>query len=222
MEEDGEDEEDVEVEALGEAGTLCSTGAVVVDGPEEDVFRFCGSRARFLVDSVGKLTGWLRGVCGVDTELHPIAGRTHEALFARALAEDRIIVTMDRKVVYTNNKRQVWAPLFFVATCDTDAYRDCIVSHFGVEFTADTLMMRCTACNRLGFEEINRTTAMALGVKPKVLDTTELFFQCLHCKKVFWEGPGFKLALNRAALPSRLSTVRTAGPAEEGATAGFS
>jgi hypothetical protein len=39
VEEDGEDEEDVEVEALGEAGTLCSTGAVVVDGPEEDVFR---------------------------------------------------------------------------------------------------------------------------------------------------------------------------------------
>ena len=86
---------DAESMPLSEPGSAADGGDAVADAA--DLFRYVGC-PKFIVDCVGKLAGWLR-VVGCDTEL--LTAKDNDAMLAKARAEDRVVLTRDKKLLST-------------------------------------------------------------------------------------------------------------------------
>ena len=142
---------------------------------------------RFLVDAMmGRLLRWLR-VLGIDTLLRE-DGETIGEVFTRAHAEQRILLTRDRKLA---ERRDSGATAVFVVGSDEprEQLRE-VVAHFGLRLSADEFMMRCSVCNGRGYYKCDRAEAAKRDdCPPKVLETVEDFYVCRSCGKLYWEGP---------------------------------
>ncbi len=85
------------------------------------------------------------------------------------------------------------------------------------------LMSRCAKCNGEGYVQLTVDQARAAGgIQEKVLRVVSEYWQCLRCKKVYWEGPKVCAAASHGSLtmylfwlfssPPHLDTWSSKGP----------
>lgn len=189
--------------------------------PPELQVRTAVGEPRFLVDAMlGRLLRWLR-VLGVDTLLRE-EEETTSALFARASAERRILLTRDRKLA---ERRDSGAAAIFVVFSDEPREQlRSVVAHFGLRLSADEFMMRCSVCNGRGYYKCEKEeAAQREDCPPRVLETVDEFYVCRSCGKLYWEGPksnnafdhfssvfnGFAAVSSNASSPEHPSEVYT-------------
>ena len=157
------------------------------DEDEDDDGSGEGTNLKFVTDgSLGRLARWLRAL-GVDAEHVPAgaAGR-HDALLALAARDDRVILTRDRRLM----ARREAAGAYLVDELDPKRQLAVVSSHFGLRFRRGRLLTRCAKCNgevetRLSPEDV----AAHPNIPEKVKRSTNEFWACGRCRKVYWVGP---------------------------------
>lgn len=98
-----------------------------------------------------------------------------------AQAQNRIVLTRDtellkrKKIVYA---RRVRADLPYDQLVE-------VVSFFGLKRTV-SFFSRCTGCN-VSLEPVGKEKVLDL-LEPRTEKYFNTFFQCPHCRKVFWKG----------------------------------
>jgi uncharacterized protein with PIN domain/tRNA(Ser,Leu) C12 N-acetylase TAN1 len=141
---------------------------------------------RFLVDQMlGRLRAWLR-VLGID------AAGTHDQsdgqVLARAVAEERIVLTRDRALARTPGVLVHYVE----ATRTVDQVRE-VVAAFALEIRRSHLLSRCTFCNvpvaPIALDDVR-------GQVPLVARRLYLqFFRCPACARVYWPGDQYQRIL---------------------------
>lgn len=104
-----------------------------------------------------------------------------------------MIVTRDRKLV----KRLGSEACCFVSHQHTEGQFNELVSQCNLTFHRSAFLSRCAVCNANDFVPVSKDEARDAGVKEKVLEVVQEFWQCAGCKKVYWEGPKFDTACQK-------------------------
>ncbi|KAH9100374.1 hypothetical protein LEN26_015895 [Aphanomyces euteiches] len=158
----------------------------------EEVTQVNSLEPKFLADSMlGRVSKWLR-MTGVDI-LHwdIVANPRKDEMLALATAENRIILTRDRKM---SQQRAAFA-CYVVASDNVEAQFQEIKKHFGIEFDQAEFMSRCAKCNEKGFNVVDRSHVQKRDDVPqKVLDTVDEFYECRSCHQLYWVGPKYSTA----------------------------
>jgi len=135
---------------------------------------------RFAVDCMlGSLAKWLL-ILGNDTLY--LRKVEDSVLVARARAEDRILVTRDRRLT----ERRLARPFLLIgAERVIDQLRE-VVAAFDLRLDEDRLLSRCLRCNAptlpIGSEAVRQE------VPAYVLETQTRFRRCPSCSRVYWGG----------------------------------
>jgi hypothetical protein len=138
---------------------------------------------------LGGLARWLR-VLGLDVAYQP---ELHDAeLVRRAVAEERVILTRDRKLV----ERRAARSHLLIASERVEAQVQQVLRELRVEVAAERLLTRCLRCNQ-PLRELPREEAIA-RVPPFVARTQARFRECPGCGRVYW--PATHVARIRARL----------------------
>ena len=137
---------------------------------------------RFIVDvNVGRLAKWLRAM-GYDTLYIP--GMEDGELIRRALAEDRILLTRDTRILH---RRVATSGQLKVVLLSHQALRPQlqeVIGTLGLKLSHP--FMRCLQCNTL-LEEVPKERVED-RVPPYVYRTQEEFMECPQCRKLYWRG----------------------------------
>lgn len=140
---------------------------------------------RFIVDAMlGRLARWLRTL-GWDTAYDDFISDAD--LVRRALEEDRILVTRDRKLT---EEWRIDGVLVLDANETVEQLAE-VVTALDLA-RPDRLFTRCRSCNEplepVTPSKIADTPRLADRVPPRVLESHERFFRCPGCDRVYWEG----------------------------------
>ena len=144
-----------------------------------------GAEPRFVVDAMlGRLARWLRTL-GWDTAHDDFISDAD--LVRRALEENRILVTRDRKLT------EEWR-IDGVLVLESDETREQlaeVVEALELE-RPDRLFTRCRNCNEplepVSRREITEHPQLEDRVPPRILEVHERFSLCPDCHRVYWEG----------------------------------
>lgn len=128
---------------------------------------------------LGGLARWLR-VLGLDTAFDPALDDPE--LVDRALAEERLILTRDRRLI---ERRRAWNHLL-VRSEMVDEQVAQVLGELGVEPEPEALFSRCLRCNA-PLLEIPPEEA-AREVPPYVARTQERFRRCPACGRIYWRA----------------------------------
>jgi uncharacterized protein with PIN domain len=134
---------------------------------------------RFSADSMlARLARWLR-LLGFDCAYD--GGITDAALVRRAVEDNRIILTRDRKL-----KGEWWVPNIYVV--EAECLREQLVEvlrHFDLARSI-AVLSRCNECD----QSVRAISAADVRdrVPPHVLETHHDYSTCPQCGRVFWEG----------------------------------
>jgi uncharacterized protein with PIN domain len=132
----------------------------------------------FFADAMlGGLTRWLR-VLGVDTAYDPALDDPE--LVARAVAEDRVILTRDVKLL----ERRAASNHLLVASHRLDEQVRQVIEVFEIPTRPERLFSRCLRCN-VPLEPMATEEAHRL-VPPFVARTQTRFRRCPGCERIFW------------------------------------
>jgi len=163
-------------------------------------------RRRFVADgSLGRLARWLRCL-GVDAEHVPVTtargvkgtkGNNNDgqygALLALAQRDDRVILTKDRRLL----QRKDAVGAFLVTDDDPKRQLASVSAHFGLAYRRGSLLTRCAKCNGAVERRCTPEEVAANGSIPaKVKASTNEFWACGRCEKVYWVGPKSHLAMS--------------------------
>lgn len=136
---------------------------------------------RLLADAMlGALARWLR-VLGVDTEYDPALDDPE--LVERALAEERTLLTRDRRLV---ERRALAGRHLLVDSEVVDEQLRQVVEALGLAPAASDLFTRCLRCNAP--LEAADPEAARRHVPPFVARTQERFRRCHECGRHYWRG----------------------------------
>lgn len=139
---------------------------------------------KFIVDqNVGKMAKWLR-MAGFDACL--FAGADDDALIAAAEAENRILVTRDRRIM---KRRMIAGGRVRAVLIESDRFRDQarqLVHILGLDRSRFHPFTVCLECNR-PLEERNRE-AVKERLPPYVYLTRDRFAECPSCGRLYWQG----------------------------------
>lgn len=136
---------------------------------------------RLIADAMlGALARWLR-VLGVDTAYDP--SLDDPELAERAVAEDRLLLTRDRRLV---ERRALAGRHLLIASEVVDEQVRQVLAALALEPTADDLFTRCLRCNA-PLEPIDAASARR-HVPPFVARTQERFRRCPACRRLYWRG----------------------------------
>ncbi len=130
-----------------------------------------------MLEGLGK---WLR-TAGYDT-LIASANMQDQEIFARAVAEGRLLLTRDRQFLEMEN------PQKNVIFLHGNSIEECVKELNG-KLKINWLFQpfsRCLVCNT-SFTQPTEQTILEQA-PPDVRTSTTSFRYCPHCKKVFWEG----------------------------------
>lgn len=146
---------------------------------------------RLLVDAMlGRLARWLR-LLGYDAEYW--RDGSDEALMARAIAENRLIITRDRPLA---GRHGVWALLV-----DAQDLDDQIAEVRAALGRSPQAFTRCSECNGA---LLPLTHADARNLVPLyVWHTQQEFRQCDGCGRVYWKGTHWPLLHERLESEGR-------------------
>ena len=145
---------------------------------------------RFLVDGMlKKLASNLRNI-GLDAVMAQETMKPKE-IVQLAEAEDRIILTRDRKVMDCKKTK----PLIKIISSDAFMQLTQVVDLLNIKVTNKDLLSRCVKCNAkeiecIGFEEAQKE----LKWENEETNTIKDFWRCMECKQIYWEGGTFDKA----------------------------
>ncbi len=155
---------------------------------------------RFLADGMlGRLCTWLR-LLGFDTAYGRRASET--ALLRRAAAEDRILLTRNRRLL----RRKRLPPYLYVEADDFRAQLAQVVETFDLDPRAIPFQ-RCSVCNQ-PLVALDRESARRC-VPPYVHRTQAKFSRCPECGRIYW--PATHVERMRAELEG-MQANPTGGP----------
>ncbi|MDZ4163618.1 MAG: Mut7-C RNAse domain-containing protein [Smithellaceae bacterium] len=148
---------------------------------------------KFIVDhNVGKMAKWLR-MAGFNA--HLFTGADDAAMVAAALAENRILLTRDRRIM----KRHVIVvggiQAILVESDQFKAQVQQIISALRLNISSFRPFTRCIECNRRIEERAKET--IKERVPPYVYRTQERFAECPACHRLYWQGTHWQ-AMSRA------------------------
>ena len=135
---------------------------------------------RFAADAMlGALARWLRTL-GLDVDYDP--ARDDAELVRRAAAEERVILTRDRKLV----ERRLARRHLLVASEKVPEQVSQVLEHFAIVPDPARLFSRCLRCNAPLVERAPEEVAER--VPPFVRRTQERFRECPRCGRVYWRA----------------------------------
>lgn len=139
---------------------------------------------KFIVDhNVGKMAKWLR-MAGFDASL--FTGADDAALIAAALADDRILLTRDRRIM----KRRVIVggsmKAILIESDRIEAQVQQLLSALRLDKSRFRPFTICLECNK----RLEESTKEAIKdrVPPYVYLTQEHFAECPACRRIYWQG----------------------------------
>ncbi len=139
-----------------------------------------GEPPRFLADAMlGGLARWLR-VLGLDAAFDPELDDPE--LVDRALAEDRLILTRDSRLVLRKRAKNH----LFIRSEVVDEQVVQVLEDLGLEPRPEDLFSRCLRCN-VPLVTVAPEEA-AYEVPPYVARTQERFRRCPRCGRIFWRA----------------------------------
>ena len=153
--------------------------------------------AKFLADGMlGKLARWLRAL-GVDCAF--CNGAPDDALVRRALAEDRVLLTRDRRLAERRLLRNR------VVLVTRDGWPEQLAEVRRVfDFSAEIRpLSRCLECNTPLVAAAPADVADL--VPPYVLKTQRQFLRCGGCGRIYWAGT------HRSRIQATLDRLRLHG-----------
>jgi len=135
---------------------------------------------RFIADCMlGKLARWLR-ILGYDAAYENAI--SDDDLIERALAEDRVLLTRDTRLV----KRKRLPKVLLVESQDPAEQVRQTLEAFGLRVETGGFLTRCLLCNE-PTREISREEARP-EVPPYVHETQERFARCPACNRIYWRA----------------------------------
>jgi uncharacterized protein with PIN domain len=145
---------------------------------------------------LGSLARWLR-FAGVDAEYAGVED-ADEVIAARAVAEGRWLVTMDRELASVGPR----TVLIRSGSVDEQFVELCRRLRIEPDPTLDS--SRCAECNG-ELEELDAEEARPL-VPPYVARTSDRFRRCRRCQRIYWKGThSHRIRIRLEELTSRLS-----------------
>lgn len=135
---------------------------------------------RLIADAMlGGLARWLR-VLGLDTAHDP--SLDDPELVDRAVGEDRVILTRDRRLVLRKRARNH----LLIRSEVVDEQVGQVLGDLRIRPAAEDLFSRCLRCNA-PLEPISPDEAAA-EVPPYVARTQERFRRCPSCGRIYWRA----------------------------------
>lgn len=139
---------------------------------------------KFIVDrNVGKMAKWLR-MAGFDAIL--FASADDAAMIAAALAEERILVTRDRRIM---KRRMIAQGRIRAILIESDRSREQarqLMAAPGLDRSRFRPFTVCLECNR-PLEERDKE-AVKERLPPHVYLTQDRFAECPGCGRLYWPG----------------------------------
>ena len=130
-------------------------------------------------DNLGRLARWLRTL-GFDTVFERTM--TDDRLLAVALAEERTIVTRDRKLAEKTLARRV----ILLDSTEPLAQMVEVVRQAELQPNPAAFFLRCPICN-VPVDTV-RKEDFADQIPPYVYRTRDSFHRCPSCARIFWYG----------------------------------
>jgi len=142
---------------------------------------------KFAVDSMlGTISKKLR-ILGYDTAFS--SDIEDEKLLNNAKDENRIIITKDVELTKKAEKSLVDF-ITFKNNDEVEQFNE-IKRFLNIDsFLVSPEKSRCTICN--GMLKIIQKESVTGRVEPNVIKFTNKFWECILCKKIFWEGSHIK------------------------------
>lgn len=128
---------------------------------------------------LGALARWLR-ILGLDVTYDPALDDPE--LVERAVAEDRVILTRDRRLT---ERRKARNHLLIRSGVVEEQVRQ-VLEELGIRPDPDRLLGRCLRCNAMT-EPISAEDARAV-VPPWVARTQNEYRACPVCGRIYWSG----------------------------------
>ena len=145
---------------------------------------------RFLVDAMlGSLARWLR-ILGYDAAYDP--SWDDPRLAELAVAEDRLLLTRDRRLV---ERRAVRDRSLLIADGPVEAQVRQVVAACGLDAADREPLGRCLRCNA-PLEDLTAERART-RVPPYVARTQERFRRCPACERIYWRATHTRRMLAR-------------------------
>ena len=146
---------------------------------------------KFIVEhNAGKMAKWLR-MAGFDARL--FTGADDAALLSAALAENRILLTRDRRIM----KRRVIVggriKAILIESDRVHAQVQQVLSALKVDKSRFRPFTLCLECNRRLEERVKET--IKNRVPPYVYLTQEHFAECPACDRIYWQGTHWQAML---------------------------
>ncbi len=134
---------------------------------------------RFIVDvNLGKLAKLLR-LLGFDSLY--CNHSQDSAIVATAVAEQRIILTRDRRLLFAKQIEHG----YWVRAVEAKKQTHEVLDHFELH-TAIQPFSRCLTCN--GLLTAMPKASIIEQLEPRTKQYYDTFYQCTQCQKIYWEG----------------------------------
>ncbi|MGW8228139.1 MAG: DUF5615 family PIN-like protein [Gammaproteobacteria bacterium] len=135
---------------------------------------------KFLVDeNLQRLGSWLRAA-GYDTLIES-DGRPDYALLKQALAEERLLITRDRKLT---EHRRAPGTVILLECENLEACIAALCRQLPIDWLHEPFV-RCLVCNtRL----IHARPEQLLDLPTRLRNRIDRAYYCPGCKKVYWDG----------------------------------
>jgi uncharacterized protein len=144
------------------------------------VYQTSSSHPKLIADAMlGALARWLR-VLGLDVAYDPALDDPE--IVERAVAEDRVILTRDRRLV---QRRKARNHLLIRSDVVDEQVRQ-VLEELGIRPDPDRLLGRCLRCNA-ATEPVSAEDARAV-VPPWVARTQDEYRACPVCGRIYWSG----------------------------------
>ncbi|MCX5831260.1 MAG: Mut7-C RNAse domain-containing protein [Deltaproteobacteria bacterium] len=139
---------------------------------------------KFIIDhNVGKMAKWLR-MAGFDAQL--FTGADDAAIIAAALAENRILLTRDRRIM---KRRDIVGGRIKAILIESDRFKaqvQQVISTLRLDKSRFRPFTICLECNQRLEERFKE--AIKGRVPPYVYQTQEYFAECPACRRLYWQG----------------------------------
>lgn len=141
---------------------------------------------KFLVDFMcGRLAKWLR-ILGYDAKFSKDTSRTK--ILIDSLRENRIVLTRDTKL----SSKKAYKLILIKSDKIRDQVKQ-VIKELKLVLNPDKFFSRCSICN-VEVEPIPKEKVKD-EVPLYVYETTNEFYHCPECKRIYWQGSHYELFL---------------------------
>lgn len=131
-----------------------------------------------LTSELGRLAKWLR-ILGFDTSYYK--NKNFSSLIIEALRDERAIVTRNHTLPQARGLK-----IILLKEEKIRKQIEELLNKLQIEYDSGMMFTRCTVCN-LQLDKINKEEVKG-KVPEYVFETSKVFFSCLKCKRIYWQG----------------------------------